>query len=159
MDLVSKFVPVIENLKPTAHFIFEKRICVMDFSNSCRQRAYKIFDPSLVLHWICRAGSDKEDLRPSQMPCADWWKTKQPSHGDLRILACPASLLLGNTSPHTKPCFSDVCKQAPMPWQTSDVATLERPLVDHVRREHEKKEHFSVSNLASDRNRKPKFAE
>ena len=31
MDLVSKLVPVTENLKPTAHFIFEKWICTMDF--------------------------------------------------------------------------------------------------------------------------------
>ena len=30
MDLVSKLVPVTKNLKPTAHFIFEKWICTME---------------------------------------------------------------------------------------------------------------------------------
>ena len=71
MDLVSKLVPVTENLKSTAHFIFEKWISTMDFSSSCRHASHKIFDPSLALHWIGRAGSDKVDLRPSQMLCAD----------------------------------------------------------------------------------------
>jgi hypothetical protein len=47
-----------------------------------------------------------------------------------------SGLLLGNTSPHTKPCFSDVYIQAPTRWQTSDGTTLGRPLVDHVRRNH-----------------------
>ena len=60
----------------------------------------------------------------------------------------PHLLLLGNTSPHTKPCFNDVCKQAPTRWQTSDGATLVRPLVDHVRRNH-LKNYFSVSNFAT----------
>ena len=70
----------------------------MDLSNSCRQRSQKIFDPSLVLHWIGRAGSDKVDLRASQMLCADWWRTNQPSHGDLHILACPSSRALQMTT-------------------------------------------------------------
>ena len=48
--------------------------------------SHKIFDPPLALHWIGRGGSNEGDLRPSQMLRADWSKTKQPTHGDLRIL-------------------------------------------------------------------------
>ena len=66
----------------------------MDLSNSCGRSSPKIFDPALALHWIGRGGSDRGDLPPSLLPCADWSRTKQPSHGDLRILVCPSSRAL-----------------------------------------------------------------
>ena len=70
----------------------------MESSKEMRLCSHKIFDPSLELHWIGRGGSDEGDLRPSQMLCADWWRTKQPSHGDLRILSCPSSRALQMTT-------------------------------------------------------------
>ena len=53
MDLVSKLVPVTKNLKPTAHFIFEKWICTMEpLTLKQKRRPSKIvctFRPAL--HW------------------------------------------------------------------------------------------------------------
>ena len=76
----------------------------MDFSNNLvnyvlyRQRSHKIFDPSLELHWIGRGGSDKVDHAPRQTQRDDGWTTKQPSHGDLRILACLSPRVLQMTT-------------------------------------------------------------
>jgi hypothetical protein len=56
MDLVSKLVPVTENLKPTAHFIFEQ----MDLHDGAFKKekplSHRIFDRALAVHCIDRVG-------------------------------------------------------------------------------------------------------
>ena len=60
--------------------------------------------------------------------------------------------LLGNASwsPHTKPCFSDVCKQPPMPWHDERRGYLGAPISRPCAKKSFKTRHFSVSNFASD---------
>ncbi len=81
MDLVSKLVPVTTNLKPTAHFIFEKMELHDGVASKKVVTAHtkSAIDPALALHCIDRGGSDEGDQAPRQMQCADRWRTKAPS--------------------------------------------------------------------------------
>ena len=57
MDLVSKLVPVTvtENLKSTAHFIFEKMDCGDEKKLTWQKSSHETFDPALALHCTGRA--------------------------------------------------------------------------------------------------------
>ena len=57
------FLTHTDNLKSTAHFIFEKmELHDGPFDKNTKHSSHKIFDSTLALHWIGRGGSDEGDL-------------------------------------------------------------------------------------------------